>query len=314
LSLCGRLTRLGAPPSTAHHLLEAIEADQVLSTGVAAGPAWVDPRRHPLAAAVHRWTITNLILWPIVGKRPQHLDEFVAKVPRRGPAPARPTLSAEERTRFLDHLLKVAERARKDSEALLRRQAVSLLGFDGRAATVDWLRAEWMRAGRTRPGSDDITALLEARSASVALAVAGDSMHLHDFVDRMTAGPAELANLNYWAYWIGELGEVQVSDDFMRKPDAGPWSGAQLLNHLVGRLEPGSPHLPLNLCTLHGLIASWPSLLSDRSDTRTSLGGVLDKLAVIDSLSRTNRQQLSGLQYALRIADRYKGKHRGTRR
>jgi hypothetical protein len=166
------------------------------------------------------------------------------------------------------------------------------------------LRAQWARAGRTRPGSDDIPALLEARSASVALAVAGDSMHLHDFVDRMTEARPEVANLNYWAHWIGELGEVQVSDDFMRKPDAGPWAGTRLLNHLVGRLEPGSQHMPLNLCTLHGLIASRPSLLSDRSDIRTSLDGVLAKLASVDSLSRTNRKQLSGLQYALRIADR----------
>jgi hypothetical protein len=113
-----------------------------------------------------------------------------------------------------------------------------------------------------------------------------------------------VANLNYWAHWIGELGEVQVSDDFMQKPDAGPWAGTRLLNHLVGRLEPGSQHMPLNLCTLHGLIASRPSLLSDRSDIRTSLDGVLAKLASVDSLSRTNRKQLSGLQYALRIADR----------
>src|SRR4051812_35654148 len=31
LSLCARLTRLGAPTTTGRHLLEAIEADQVLS-------------------------------------------------------------------------------------------------------------------------------------------------------------------------------------------------------------------------------------------------------------------------------------------
>lgn len=38
LLLCARLTRIGAPASTARHLLEAIEADQVLSIGIAAGP------------------------------------------------------------------------------------------------------------------------------------------------------------------------------------------------------------------------------------------------------------------------------------
>ena len=67
LRLCARLSRLGAPASTGRHLREAIEADHVLSTAVAAGAAWVDPHCHPLAASVHRWTITNLITWPIIG-------------------------------------------------------------------------------------------------------------------------------------------------------------------------------------------------------------------------------------------------------
>jgi hypothetical protein len=58
---------------------------------------------------------------------PQHLDEFTRKASRRGPVPTQPVLGAEERTRFLDHLRTVAEHARNESEALLRRQAVYLL-------------------------------------------------------------------------------------------------------------------------------------------------------------------------------------------
>src|SRR4051794_10787881 len=46
LALCARLTRLGAPASTARHMFEAIEADQVLSTGITAGSTWVDPDSH----------------------------------------------------------------------------------------------------------------------------------------------------------------------------------------------------------------------------------------------------------------------------
>lgn len=87
LRLCGRLPRLGAPASTGRHLREAIEADQVLSTGITAGGTWVDADTHPLAASVHRWTVTNLITWPIVGKMPQHLHELTSKIPRRGPVP-----------------------------------------------------------------------------------------------------------------------------------------------------------------------------------------------------------------------------------
>src|SRR5262249_14732740 len=127
LALCGRLSRLGAPASTGRHLREAIEADQVLSTAITAGAAWVHPDTHPLAASVHRWTMTNLIMWPITGKWPQHLTEFASTLPRRGPTPSSPTLGVEERTRFLDHLLVVAERGTRPDETLLRRQAVYLL-------------------------------------------------------------------------------------------------------------------------------------------------------------------------------------------
>jgi transcriptional regulator with XRE-family HTH domain len=90
LRLCGRLSRLGAPASAGRHLREAIEADQVISTSVTAGPAWVDPDTHPLAASVHRRTITNLITWPIIGRIPEHLHNFTSKTLRHGPEPAHP--------------------------------------------------------------------------------------------------------------------------------------------------------------------------------------------------------------------------------
>jgi transcriptional regulator with XRE-family HTH domain len=304
LRLCGRLSRLGAPAATGRHLREAIEADQVLSTGISAGAEWVEPDNHPLAASVHRWTITNLILWPILGRMPRHLHEFQPQTSRRGPTPAQPTLGAEERARLLAHLFIIAERARRDDEALLRRQAVYLMGFDGGPEAVDWLRTEWHRAGRTRPRDGDIAGLLEARSASVALAVAGDSTHLYDFVDHMTDQSDEVANLNYWAYWIGELSDEQADDSFMLSADTRSWTGARLLQHLLERLGPASPHRPLNICTLHALIASRPSLLTGRPAVRSEFGEVLDRLASTADLSRTERTQLAGLQYAVRIADR----------
>lgn len=304
LRLCGRLSRLGAPAATGRHLREAIEADQVLSTGITAGAGWVEPDSHPLAASVHRWTVTNLILWPILGRMPRHLHEFQPQAPRRGPAPTQPMLDAEGRARFLAHLFTIAGRAQRDDEALLRRQAVYLLGFDGRPEAVDWLRTEWHRTSRTRPRARDIAGLLEARSASVALAVAGDSTHLYDFVDHMSDQSGEVANLNYWAYWIGELGDEQTDDAFMLSADTRSWTGTRLLQHLLECLDPASPHRPLNICTLHALIASRPSLLTERPAVRSSFGEVLDRLASSADLSRTERTQLAGLQYAARIAER----------
>ncbi|CRK60025.1 hypothetical protein [Alloactinosynnema sp. L-07] len=302
LRLCARLSRLGAPASTGRHLREAIEADQVLSTGVSAGSSWIDAEVHPLAARVHRQTITNLITWPFTQQLPRHLCEFVPKIPRRGPVATYPALTAEARTRFLDHLLTVAERGNQAGEALLRRQSVYLLGFDHRPQTTDWLRDEWKRAGRRPVRDGDIAALLEARSASVALASVGDRTQLHDFVGTTFGGRAEIANLTYWAHWIGELSEEQTTDAFMTSNDTRLWSGASLLRHLVSRLEPCSPHLPLNLYTLHALVASRPELLDRGPATRARLAGVLDRLDSSAELTRSARTQVAGLLYALRIA------------
>jgi hypothetical protein len=114
-------------------------------------------------------------------------------------------------------------------------------------------------------------------TASVALAAAGDSTHRHDFVNRRTDDHAEVANLNYWA---GELSDKQVGDDFMLDADARSWTGVRLLRHLVNRLSPESPHPPLNLCTLHSLVASRPSLLAGPPEIRISLAGVPEKPVV----------------------------------
>lgn len=304
LRLCDTLSRSGAPASIRRHLREAVNADMVLSTGIAAGSGWVDPINHPLAANVHRWSTTNLITWPILGRMPDHLHDFVSSAPRRGPTPRSPNLTLEERTRFFDHLGVVAERERGHGERLLRRQAVYLLGFDGRPEVVDWLRLEWHRAGRRKPKEEDIAGLLEARSASVALAATGDRTHLIDFVDHTRYDVAEVANLNYWAYWIGELDDEQGDDRFMLNTDARSWSGARLLRHLVDRLDSTSHYLPLNLSTLHSLVASRPSLLAWQPKTRGRLADALAMLVSTDNLDRNGRNQVAGLQYAIRIADR----------
>ena len=301
LRLSGRLARLGAPPSTGRHLREAIEADLVIATGVTAADTPVDATVHPLAAGVHRKTITNLITWPLTAQLPQHLHPFATAARRRGPAADSPVLRPDDRLRFLDHLLMTAQRSTRPADALLRRQAVYLLGFDPRPHVVDWLRREEQRASRRAPTPGDLTGLLEARSASVALASAGDPSRLYDFVEHTTDSRSELANLNYWAYWIGEYPDEQIDDTFMLD-DNRPWVGQRLLAHLVQRLEPDAAHLPLNLHTLHALIAARPSLLTGRPAARTPIATALDRLADVEDRPRSVREQIAGLQYALRIA------------
>lgn len=78
-----------------------------------------------------------------------------------------------------------------------------------------------------------------------------------------------------------------------------------LLRHLAARLDPASPHLPLNLHTVHTLVASRPVLLTGRPGIRASLTEALDRIASSnDALTRTGRDQVAGLHYALRIANR----------
>lgn len=303
LRLTTRLSLLGAPPSTRRQLTDALDADQVLSTGTTAGTK-VEVETHPLAARVHRRTLTNLITWPITGVLPQHLQEFTPKVPRRGPALSAPALSADERIRFFDHLLAVAEQGSRFDAPLLRRQAVYLLGFDDREKVVNWLHDEWRRASRRPVRDGDITGLLEARSASVALASAGHGARIHDFVDQLADTRAEVANLNYWAHWIGELTDEQTNDGFMLSEDTRSWTGMRLLRHLSDRLAPSAAHLPLNLHTLYVLVLSRPTLLQERAAVRRRLGEVLERIGSSDCLSRTGRDQVSGLHYALRVAAR----------
>lgn len=298
------LTRAGAPPSTGRHLQEAIEADLVISSGVESGPWWNSREPHPLAGSVHRRSLTNLITWPVTGYLPAQLKGFSSKIPRRGPAPAYPNLHAEERERFFDHLQAVAEQATHPEHLLLRRQAVYLLGFDHRADTSDWLRSEWNRASRQKVQTGDVNGLLSTRSASVALASAGDGEKLQHFVTAMNDDQAEAANLNYWAYWIGELPDEQVNDAFMLATDPRTWGGIRLLSHLTDRLDPRASQLPLNLHTLHSLVALHPSLLSEWPGVRGPLSLALDRVASYDSLSRATRDQIAGLHYAVTIAAR----------
>jgi hypothetical protein len=98
---------------------------------------------------------------------------------------------------------------------------------------------------RRPPRDGDLTALMKARSASVALAVAGDSSRLDDLVQHMDGEPAQVANLNYWAHWIGELEGEQADDSFMLSTDTYAWSGDRLLVHLTERLNPLSPLDPV---------------------------------------------------------------------
>ena len=90
----------------------------------------------------------------------------------------------------------------------------------------------------------------------------------------------------------------------MLEAETRSWTGTRLLEHLIYRLRSDSPHLPLNLYTLYSLIASRPSLLAGHQTARSKLAEALAVLASVDTLTRTGRDHLAGLMYALRMRSR----------
>lgn len=304
--LRSRLLRNGAPPTSLAVLDDAIQADLIIAEAVQAGGQPIEVDEHPLGATVHQRKLTNLITWPFTGILPAQLRDLPEPVrARRGPVPDRPTLEGLERTRFFDHLLVTADANPHENAALLRRQAIYLLGFDARMSTAVWLQAEQHRALHDAGRTDHVPSWVAVRSSAVALAYIGDRDPLRAFVQRALAtDQQEQANLNYWAYWVGEIDTVQVDDEFMRRTDPRAWAGLRLLTHLLERLYPDSAHAELNIHTMWALLIAHPTLLINHPSLRSEAASKVEELAVDGDLSVQARRELSDIAYAVRLARR----------
>lgn len=286
LRLYGVLTAAGAPPNVGRLFADALEADVVIGSAVTAGATPLPA--HPLGAGVARRALTEMVTWPLSGVVPPAVAALPQPLRR---TPAAPVLHAGERDRLCDHLLTAADAATGDGGVLLRRQAVYLLSFDPRASTAEWLTREQRRT-LTRSGSWAST-----RSAAVALAQRGDPEPLAAFVANIGRDEtAELANLTYFAYWVGELPQ-QADDGFMVSTAVDEWGGARLLAHLLSRTVPDSPCLTLNAHSLWSLVTRRPALLAHhprlRVATAQHVAGLLDH-----ALPATTRRELASVAHA----------------
>ncbi|MGH3772783.1 MAG: helix-turn-helix domain-containing protein [Pseudonocardiaceae bacterium] len=303
--LRSRLLRYGAQPTLLVMLEDAIQADLIIAETVQAGGQLIGADEHPLGVTVHQRTLTNLMTWPFTGVVPAPLRDLVTARVRRGPVPDQPTLTQDERTCFFDHLLVTADASLHKDSSLPRRQAIYLLGFDTRASTADWLRTEQCRALRDAGRTEHVPSWVAVRSSAVALAQGGDRDPLRAFLHHALAtGQLEQANLNYWAYWVGEIDDIQVDDEFMRRVNPRDWSGARLLGHLLERLHPGSGHAELNLHTVWALLLTHPTLLSNWPSLRSATANTVENLTADHDLSPEARRELSDIGYAVRLADR----------
>lgn len=304
LKLRHLLHRLGASPRLLAQLDTGMEADRFIGYVMAAeGP--IDLDNHPLATWVITRPFTELVAWPFTGDVPNQLKE-VAPLRRRGPSGAGPDMGVDEKRHMVSHLQAAAEQAAKDSVegALLRRQAHYVAGFDKSSETVEWL-AVMQRAEQRRLGSEVewTPSWAVVRSGAHTLARTGDEEALPSFIDvHISTDACEIANLNYWAYWLGEVTDPQLADTFMVELDVDSWHGDRLLKHLAARLTPDNVYVDVVCHTLWALIIRKPGLLTKKiaDDLIGSVGRMLSEAVI----SPQSKRELEEVSYALRTVQR----------
>ncbi len=293
-----RLLHLGVSPQLLAALDRAIEADVLLATALDEHA----PAAHPLGAWVLQRDLADLLTWPLHGRPPVVLAELPTPArSRRGPVPAAPELTATDRALFFARMRATAENARTPDRFLLRRQALYLAGYDKAPDTGAWVGHQQATA---RPDGW-LDQWLNARSVASVAARQGDRDQITAFVRTqcLDDDQGEAANLNYWAYWIGEISGVELDDTFMgtRRPDS--WHGRRLLHHVADRLDPAFGYLDLYVHTLWALLAARPQLLHDGSIDKGVLRNRVEILLDSPEISTQTDRELSGVRYALRLAE-----------
>ncbi|MET7640350.1 helix-turn-helix domain-containing protein [Streptomyces sp. NPDC005438] len=294
------LLRRGADPSLLALFDVALDADAVLSHALRDDPAR-DLVGHPLAGWVFTRTATHMIVWALNGVTPAALPVSPSNTSRRrGPVPTGSLLGASDRRQFFGHLRRYAEEADRAGEggALLRRQALYLCSYDAEPGTHEWIAHMRARQPATpRPGA---WTWADARSLATSLTRYGDRDALHAFIERSMADDAgELANLNYWAYWLG-LDQLPRGDDSFMGRHAG-WDAGALLRNLVDRLHPELGCIDLNVHSVWALLTARPGVLSTDPrivcDLRERVSHLLDS----DTVSSQSRRELDAVHYGLRL-------------
>jgi hypothetical protein len=287
-----RLLRLGALPPLVAALDKALEADTLLTGLLTTDP---DTGPNPLGAWVLQRDLAEFLAWPLTGQAPEPVRALpTPPLPRRGPAPAGPLLTAEMHSRLIANLRRTVETSTGPDQFLLRRQALYLSGYDTSPEAADWLDEQ------RRPfPSDALSRWLAHRSIASVATRHGDTDRLSHFISTTLVDDdwGEAANLAYWAYWVGETG-LEVTDDFMGVGHTGTWAGHRLYRHLVDRLVPEHGYLDLYVHTLWALAAVKPHLLRDPEPLADRVQVLLDSPGV----SAPTRRDLDGIRYAIRLA------------
>ncbi|WP_345036018.1 helix-turn-helix transcriptional regulator [Streptomyces sannanensis] len=295
------LLRLGASSHMLALLNEAMDADTVIAHALA-GPPAQDIASHPLANWVFTRSTTHMLAWALTGTPPEALPS--AELPRRrGPSPASPLLPHTELRAFYDHMRRAAELGDHagESGALLRRQALYVCSYDDAADTRDWLadmrrRSRPPRAGQWTPHWAD------TRSVAASLTRHGDPDPLHAFIRQgMGDETGEIANLNYWANWLGVDLTTHANDTFMVEQSHTAWDGLALLRRLTDRLAPNLACIDLNAHTVWSLLAARRGLLAADPNLNRVLDERVTTLLDSSTISAQTRRELEEVHYGLTL-------------
>jgi hypothetical protein len=290
------LIQSGAAPRLVRLLPPALEADQVLDHAAGCADRRERGTFHPLGASVYRRQVFELIAWPLSGRTPAAL----AQDPETDPGPPEPEPPRVDRTVVFDHLRIAAETAGDDS--LLHRQALYLQSYDQRPDAAPWMADQFRRHPRRRSGWAPGWPV--TRTLAAGLARYGNRTPLAEFSEYGLADdPGVIANLNYWAYWVGETPVLERDDAFMPRM-LGCWSGDQILRHILPRLEAGPGVADLGIHTLRGLLLARPQLASSDNDAAGALTEIAGQLLDGRLMPASGRRALAEVSYALRTHSR----------
>lgn len=304
-ALCRQLHLLGADQTAVNSLMPAIEADFLLRFVIDTPPSEVrDLSAHPLAVSVLRRDVIDLLSWPFTHRAPDALPR-----PSRshGPSTTVPTVSCAEREAFFAHLRQIVERANRawpgTGDPQPHRQIYYLMQWDPRPVAQQWVQTMERHERRAwRPDAGWTPRWVTARSAAITQARKGDPEPLREFIatglsDR---GDCEDADLNYWAYWLGETTGAWRSDDAM-SGGLHRWAGHELLDRFTERLLPSEPLLDLYAHSTAALVIRRPHLLVDRT-VAVRLRDHAEKALDTPGLVAGTRRRLEDLRFAVRLS------------
>jgi hypothetical protein len=129
----------------------------------------------------------------------------------------------------------------------------------------------------------------------VARARVGDREPLADFIRTgFDHDQCEYANLNYWAYWVGETASTEHADVFMTT-DLGQWTGIHILPRMEHRLVPRNECIDLYIHSIWALFrrSTVPFLLLADTALWKSLRERIETLLDEPNMSQQSRRELA---------------------